>query len=363
VLWINPAEDWKPTIQRLKAPGANNTDSAHANNLVQRNKMKAIVATKFGGPEVLAYLDLDDPQPQPDQVLIRVHSTGVNFADVKARTNVHHIQRPLPFIPGLDTTGTIEAVGSEVKKLKVGQRVVAFPQGGSYCELALAHEMLTFAIPDAIDDDTAAAFPVVAGTSYAMLSLIARLQAGQGLLLHSAAGGVGTTALQIAKALGARPIITTVGSDAKKKLLEELGADAVVNYRSENYVEKALALTDGKGVGVILNPLGGELLERDLDCLASFGRLVCFGNASGAPASFLSNQLQGSCRSVLGFSFGTLRRTQPQEVFGIMQAVIALLAEGKFRMVMGKRFPLAEAAEAHRYLESRESTGKILLNV
>ena len=325
--------------------------------------MKGIIVEKFGGPEVLAYRDLDDPQPQANQVLIRVHSAGVNYADVKARTNVHHIERPLPFIPGLDVAGTIEAVGPGVEKLKVGQRVVAFPQGGSYCEFALAHEVLAFPIPDSIEDDTAAAFPVVAGTSYAMLSRIAGLQAGQGLLLHSAAGGVGTTALQIAKHLGARPIITTVGSDTKKKLLEELGADAVVNYRSENYVEKTLALTDGKGVDVILNPLAGELLERDLDCLAPFGRLLCFGNASGEPASFLSSQLQGSCRSVLGFSFGTLRRSRPQEVLGIMQAVIALIAEGKIRMVMGKRFPLAKAADAHRYLESRKSTGKILLTV
>jgi len=142
--------------------------------------MKGILVTKFGGPEVLAYRDLDDPQPQANQVLIRVHSAGVNYADVKARTNVHHIKRPLPFIPGLDVAGTIEAVGSKVKKLKAGQRVVAFPQGGSYCEFALAHELLVFPIPDSIKDDTAAAFPVVAGTSYAMLSRIARLQTGPG---------------------------------------------------------------------------------------------------------------------------------------------------------------------------------------
>jgi NADPH2:quinone reductase len=325
--------------------------------------MKGILVEKFGGPEVLAYRDLDDPQPKANQVRIRVHSAGVNFADVKARAAAYHIKRPLPFIPGLDVAGTIEAVGSGVKKLKAGQRVAAFPQGGSYCEFAVADEGLTFPIPDSIEDDTAAAFPVVAGTSYAMLSRIAGLQAGEGLLLHSAAGGVGTTALQIAKHLGARPIIATVGSDTKKKLLGELGADAVVNYRSENYVEKALALTDARGVDVILNPLAGEILERDLDCLAPFGRLLCFGSASEKSASFSSDQLQGSCRSLIGFSFGTLRRTRPQEVPGIMQGVIALLAEGKIRMMMGRQFPLAEAAEAHRYMESRKSTGKILLKV
>lgn len=325
--------------------------------------MKGILVKKFGGPEVLVYTDLDDPQPKSDQVLIRVHSVGINFADVKTRTNAYHVNRQLPFIPGLDVAGTIEALGPGVKNLTKGQRVVAFPQDGSYCELTLAQEVLTFPIPDSITDRTAAAFPVVAGTSYSMLSRIARLKPGEALLLHSAAGGVGTTALQIARHLGARPIIASVGSDIKKSVLAKLGADAVVNYRSENYVEKTLALTDGKGADVILNPLAGEILERDIGCLARFGRLICFGNASEEPASFSTSQLQGSCRSVLGFSFGTLRRTRPQEALGIMQAVIALLAEGKITMMMGKQFPLAKAAEAHRYIESRKSTGKILLTI
>jgi NADPH2:quinone reductase len=325
--------------------------------------MKGIVVEKFGGPEVLAYRDLDDPRPKANQVLIRVHSAGVNFADTKARVGAYHIKQSPPFIPGLDVAGTIVAVGPGVKILKVGQRVAAFPQGGAYCELAVADETLAFPIPDSIRDDTAAAFPVVAGTSYAMLARVAGLQANEAVLLHSAAGGVGTTALQIAKQLKARPIIATVGSDIKKKVLAELGADAVVNYRSENYVEETLALTDGKGADVILNPLAGEVLERDLGCLAPFGRLICFGHASGRPASIPSNLLQGSCRSVLGFSFGTLRSTRPQEVRGIMQAVITLLAQGKIRMMVGKQFPLAEAAEAHRYIESRKSTGKILLSI
>jgi len=325
--------------------------------------MKAILVKKFGGPEVLSYTEVDDPQPAADQVLIEVHTAGVNFADVKARIGAYHIKRALPFIPGLDVAGTIAAVGPEVRTLKAGQRVVAFPQEGAYCELALAREVLTFPIPDAISDETAAAFPLVAGTSYAMLARIARLQSGESILLHSAAGGVGTAALQIARQLEARPIIATVGSDAKKPLPADLGADAVVNYRSESYVEKARALTDGKGVDVILNPLGGEMLEEDLACLAPFGRLVCFGHASGQPASIPTDQLHGSCRSVLGFSFGTLRRTRPQDVSSIMNSVIPMLAEGKIRMMIGKQFPLTNADEAHRFLESRTSTGKLLLKV
>jgi NADPH2:quinone reductase len=325
--------------------------------------MKAILVKEFGGPEMLTYTDVDDPQPAANQVLIQVHTAGVNFADVKARMGAYHIERALPFIPGLDVAGTIAAVGPEVKNLKPGQRAVAFPQGGAYCELAIANEALTFPIPDTISDESAAAFPIVAGTSYAMLARIAKLQTGESILLHSAAGGVGTTALQIARQLGARPMIATVGSDAKKSLLADLGADAVINYRSEDTVEKTLALTADKGVDVILNPLGGEVLEGDLGCLAPFGRLICFGHASGQPASVPTNELHGSCRSVLGFSFGTLRRTRPQEASGIMNAVIPMLAQGKIRMMIANQFPLADAAEAHRLLESRTSTGKILLKV
>jgi NADPH2:quinone reductase len=323
--------------------------------------MKAIQVTKFGGPEVLDYATVKDPEPGPDQVLIRVRTLGVNFADIKARTGGYHLKREFPFVPGIDASGTIEEVGREVKNLKKGMRVVAFPVNGSYSEYVVAREMLTFPIPDTISDETAAAFPIVAGTSYAMLARIARLQPGESVLVHSAAGGVGTTAVQIAKDLGSSPLFATVGSDDKKVVLQNLGVDTVMNYRTNDTVNQVLDLTAGKGVDVILNPLGGDILEKDLECLAPFGRLICFGHAGGQSARISTDKLHGTSRSIIGFSFGSMRKLQPEAAPGIMAEVIALVAKGKINMILGKRFPLREAAAAHRYMESRQSTGKILL--
>lgn len=325
--------------------------------------MKAVLVRKFGGPEVLDYATVADPEPGPDQVLIRVRTLGVNFADIKARTGGYHLKKEFPFVPGIDASGTIAAVGRAVKNLEKGMRVVAFPANGSYSEYVVAREMLTYPIPDTISADTAAAFPIVAGTSYAMLARIARVQPGESVLVHSAAGGVGTTAVQIAKYLGAAPLLASVGSDDKKDVLTGLGVDAVLNYRTGDMASHILDLTAGKGVDVILNPLGGDVLEKDLEYLAPFGRLICFGHAGGKPARITTDKLHGSSRSIIGFSFGSMRRLLPEAVPGIMAEVIALVAEGRINMVLGKRFPLQEAAAAHRYMESRQSTGKILLTV
>jgi len=325
--------------------------------------MKAILVRKFGGPEVLDYATIDDPEPGFDQVLIRVRTLGINFADIKARTGGYHLKREFPFVPGIDASGTIEAVGREVKNLKKGMRVVAFPVNGSYSEYVVAKEMLTFPIPDTIADESAAAFPIVGGTSYAMLARIARLQPGESVLVHSAAGGVGTTAVQIAKCLGASPLFATVGSDDKKDVIQDLGVDTVMNYRTNDTVNQVLDLTAGKGVDVILNPLGGEILEKDLECLAPFGRLICFSHAGGKSARITTDKLHRSSRSIIGFSFGSMRKLQPEAVPGIMAEVIALVAEGRINMILGKRFPLREAAAAHQFMESRQSTGKILLTV
>lgn len=325
--------------------------------------MKAILVRKFGGPEVLDYTTVEDPEPGPDQVLIRVRALGINFADIKARTGGYHLEREFPFVPGIDASGTIAAVGREVKNLEKGMRVVAFPANGSYSEYVIARGMLTFPIPDTISDDTAAAFPIVAGTSYTMLARIARVQPGESVLVHSAAGGVGTTAVQIAKYLGAAPLLASVGRDDKKDVLQGLGVDAVMNYRTNDTVSQVLALTAGKGVDVILNPLGGDILEKDLECLAPFGRLICFGHAGGQSARIPSDQLHSTSRSIIGFSFGSMRRLHPDAVPEIMAEVIELVAQGRINMILGQRFALREAAAAHQYMESRQSTGKILLTV
>ncbi|GAB7386854.1 quinone oxidoreductase [Bacillaceae bacterium] len=323
--------------------------------------MKAVVVTRYGGPEVLEYKQMEVPAPGPRQVLIRVKAAGVNFADIKARYGKYHGAGEPPFIPGLDVAGIVEAAGAEVKNFRQGDRVIAFPETGSYAEYTVADAALTYKLPEGIDFETAAACPVVSLTSYKLLADVARIVEGETVLIHAAAGGVGTTAVQLAKILGARMVIGTVGSDAKKAVAQEAGADHVINYEKEDFVSRVRALTDGRGADVILDSLAGEVAEKSLECLATYGRLVNFGIASGVPGRILTTDLHASCRSVLGFSLGTTRKQRPHLLAEAAEKVLSYLAEGRLRMFIGQRFALAEAAAAHRLVENRLSTGKVLL--
>jgi NADPH2:quinone reductase len=325
--------------------------------------MKAVVVSSFGGPDVLKFQERHAPVPQANQVVIETAAASVNFADIMARQGRYHGGGQPPFVPGLDVAGTIKSVGREVRHLGVGQRVIAFPLTGSYAEQVVADAVLTYPIPDSIDFETAAAFPTVGVTVYNLLVTMANLQRGESVLIHAAAGGIGTTAVQLAKRLGAGTIIGTVGSAEKARLVKELGVDHVINYREENFADKVKQLTDGRGVDVILDSVAGEVFEQGLSCLARFGRIVLFGHASGKPGRVETTQLHASSRSVLGYSMGTNRRYRPEVLRDSVEKVIELVATGQLRMVIGRRFALAEAAEAHRWVESRQSTGKVLLKV
>ncbi|MED1721920.1 NADPH:quinone oxidoreductase family protein [Brevibacillus parabrevis] len=324
--------------------------------------MKAILVTQLGGPETMQYTDVDIPKISAAQVLIRVEMASVNFADIKSRYGKKGAAK-LPFIPGLDATGVIEEVGSEVKNLRVGQRVIAFPANGSYAEYAVADEALTFAIPDSISTETAAACPVVSFTSYQLLAKVARLAEGETVLIHAAAGGIGTTAIQLAKLLGAGRVIGSVGSAAKAEVALAAGADHVICHNTEDFVEKVRELTDGAGADVILDSISGRVSERSIECLAWYGRLVHFGNASGEIGQIHTLDLHASCRSVLGFSFGTTRKLRPHLLQDTARQVIDFLAKGQLDVKIGKVFSLEEAANAHAWVESRQSTGKVLLQV
>ncbi|OLN23039.1 quinone oxidoreductase [Domibacillus antri] len=325
--------------------------------------MKAVVVTGFGGPEVLTYTDIEKPSIQPEQVLIRVAATGVNFADIKARQGNYHGAGHPPFIPGLDAAGTIEEVGSRVQHLKAGQRVITFPKSGSYSEYVIADEKLTFVIPDHMEFDTAAACPTVSFTSYKLLADVARLEPGETVLIHAAAGGIGTTAIQLAKILGAGRVIGTVGHESKMAAAMEAGADHVICYEKEDFAKKINDLTDGQGVDVILDSVSGWVTEKSLTCLAKYGRLVNFGISGGTAGQIKTTDLHSSCRSVLGFSLGTTRENRPHLLQDTANHVLPLLADGRLKMKIGERFSLEEAAKAHEWVESRQSTGKILLEL
>jgi len=326
--------------------------------------MKAVVITDFGGPEVLKVIEMDQPSIGATEVLVKVVATSVNFADVKARRGQYHGTGQPPFSPGLDAAGIVEAVGAEVQRIKVGDRVIAFPKTGSYAEYVAADEALTFVIPDNLDFDIAAACPTVAFTSYKLLADVANLQAGETVLIHAAAGGIGTTAIQLAKLLGAGTVIGTVGNMTKMSAAIDAGADHVICYESEDFAEKVNELTDGNGADVILDSISGWVTEKSIDCLAYYGRLVNFGIANGdTPGIVKSTDLHSSCRSVLGFSLGTTRKRRPHLLQDTAEKVLPYLADGRLQMKIGARYSLEEAAKAHELVESRQSIGKVLIDV
>jgi NADPH2:quinone reductase len=324
--------------------------------------MKAVIVENFGSVENLKYVDVDVPSINTKQILIRVKTTCVNYADIKSRYGKKG-QSNLPLMLGLEASGVIERVGSEVKSFYVGQRVIAFPHHGSYAEYIVADENLTFAIPDSIDIDTAGACGIVSFLSYKLLADVARLEKGETVLIHSAAGGVGTTAIQIAKALGAKMVIGTVGNENKIPMAMSAGADHVICYEKVNFAEKVNELTKGKGVHVILDSISGDITEKSIKCLANFGRLVMFGNSSGKSGQIQTNDLHASCRSVLGFSLGTTRRERPEILQETAIQVFRLLEKGQLDIKISERFQLRDASIAHQLVESRNSTGKVLLYV
>lgn len=322
--------------------------------------MKCIIIDQFGGPEVLKLKEIDTPIISSTDVLIKVEKASINFADIKQRTGKKG-STTSSIIPGLDAAGTIVQIGKHVKGLYVGQRVIAFPTNGSYAEFVVAEEVLTFALPDNINFTSAAACPTVSFLSYALLCNVSRLHNGESVLVHAAAGGVGTTVIQLAKLLGAGKVIGAVSNEDKYHTVREAGADHVILY--ENFFEKVNELTDGSGVDIILDSLSGEITEQSMKCLAIYGRLVHFGNSSGKVGTFKTKELHSSCRSVLGFSLGTTRRERPDLLKEIAQQILEYISEGKLTIRVSQEFVLEEAGEAHKMLESRKSTGKILLKI
>ncbi|RXJ04247.1 NADPH:quinone oxidoreductase family protein [Anaerobacillus alkaliphilus] len=324
--------------------------------------MKAIVVTEFGSTDVMKYVNMEVPGYGPKQVLIEVHTTSVNFADIKSRYGKKGGGK-FPFVPGIDVAGVIKEVGSEVEGLKVGQRVIAFPATGSYCEYTVANENLTFVIPDQLSFDIAAASPIVSFLSYQLLAKVARIEEGETVVVHSAAGGVGTTAIQLAKLLGAGTVIGTVGSEEKIPFAIGAGADHVICYEKEDFAVVVNEITGGRGANIILDSISGRISEKSMECLAPYGRLVHFGNSSGEVGTVKTSDLHSSCRSVMGFSFGTTRKERPELLGEVAKRVLTYLAEGRLDVKIGHHFSLEEAAMAHDLIENRLSKGKVLLHV
>lgn len=323
--------------------------------------MKGILLNAFGGPEALRHTDLAELQPGPRQLLLEITGASVNYADLKSRSGSYHLGKKPPFTPGIDACGRILEVGREVTRFAPGDRVVAFTATGSYAARALADEHLCFAIPETLDPLAAAAFPLAGGAAMQMLADVARLNPGEKILIHGASGGVGSIALQVARLRGASLIAASSGSPWKHAHLRSSGADAVLDPESPHYPTDIDELTAAAGFDVILNPIGGPLLERDLCSLAPFGRLICFGTMVPGAAACAPETLYPANRAVIGFSFGHYRQHRPEQIQKTMLSLIKELSAGRLQLNVAHTFPLAEASQAHAMLEERRALGKIVL--
>lgn len=320
--------------------------------------MKAVVFEKIGGPEVMKIAEVPKPEVKPGMVLIKVSAAGINFADTLFRQGQYLMQPKLPDTPGLEGAGEIEAVGAGVANLRAGQRVAAM---GSkmYAEYALAPAAQVIPLPESLSFEHGAAFPIQVLTAWHMLHTSHKTGSGQTVLVHSAAGGVGLVAVQIAKAAGAR-VIGTVSNDNKIGLVKEHGADEVINYVTNDFAAEANRLTGGRGVDLILDAVGATTMEKGLTCLAPFGHLILYGRAGGPPEPLNLFRLFEKSLKVSGFVLYTVVAVPDVMRHGIEES-LRLIAEKKLRIVVGKSFPLAQAGEAHKFMESRQSTGKLVL--
>ena len=326
--------------------------------------MTAIEISEPGGPGVLAPAEREVPEPGPGEVLVAVEAAGVNRPDVMQRQGLYPPPPGASDIPGLEIAGTVAALGDGVDSPAIGSRVCALVSGGGYAEYCAAPAPLCLPVPAGLDGTQAAAIPETFFTVWTNVFDRARLAEGESLLVHGGSSGIGTTAIQLAKAFGAA-VHVTAGSKAKCEACLALGADAAINYREEDFVERIGALTGGRGVDVVLDMIAGDYLARNLKCLAVEGRLVIIAVQHGPKVEQL-NVLPVMLRR-LTVTGSTLRPRSVEQKAAIAHALHAkvwpLLAAGTVRPVVHARFPLADAAGAHRLMESSEHVGKIVLEV
>jgi NADPH2:quinone reductase len=324
--------------------------------------MKAIVAREWCEPRGLVMDEVPVPEPKDDQVRIKVHSAALNYPDILLVAGKYQVKPPLPFSPGLEVAGTVDAVGKRVTGLTSGQRVLALTGIGGFAEYVVAPSAGVQRIPDAMSDDEAAAFPLVYQTSYFGLAVRGALQKNETVLVHSAAGGVGLAAVQLARALGAGKVIGTVGSDHKLAIVRDNGADVAINYQTEDFVEVVKRETNGRGADVIYDPVGGEIGQKSTKCIAFEGRLLIIGFTSGAFSNFVSNHILIKNYSVVGVHWGLYQQQNPARIAQAWKTLWEMYGGGLVKPVVGGRFPMRQAADAMESLSSRAAVGKIVLH-
>jgi NADPH:quinone reductase len=323
--------------------------------------MKAIRIYETGGPEVMHLEEIPTPTPKEGQALIKVEAAGINFADLAQRQGAYLTRTRTPMTMGVEFAGTVAALGPGVTTPAVGTRVAGVGEG-AYAEYAIAQTSLLIPIPPNLDFVHAAAFPVHGLTAYQLLRESAQLKPGESVLVHAAAGGVGTLAVQLAKLMGAGTVVGTASNAEKLALARRLGADAAINYTEPDWAEQVKQATGGKGTDIILEMVGGSISEQSLQCLAAFGRMVIFGAASSQIGQFTGIQLMYKNQSIIGYWL-TSQLQRPDRIAAAALELLQYLATGKLEIIVGQTYPLAEAEQAHRAIADRQTMGKVVLLV
>ena len=320
--------------------------------------MKAVRIHELGGPEVLRYEDCPSPTPGPGQALIEVEAIGVNFADVSTRSGSYP-PASLPTTPGIEAAGVVSAVGDDVTDVNIGDRVAYWGVMGSYTQQVAIPANLLVKIPEGLDTRTGAAVMVQGMTAHYLAYGIYSLKPGDSVLVHAGAGGTGLLLIQMAKRAGAF-VFATVSTDEKAALAREFGADMAINYTRENFEDEVKKATDGRGVQVVYDSVGRTTFDKSLKCLARRGYLALYGQSSGpVPPIDTASLARGSVFLTRPSLFDYT--ADREDLLRRAGEVLGWVSSGELKLRIGGTFPLADAAEAHRQLEGRESTGKLLL--
>ena len=314
--------------------------------------MRAVQQLAFGGPEVLELVELNDPVAGPGELLVEVELAGVNFADTHQRRNEYLAEAELPFVPGSEVVGTVAGTGRRVAAMTGGR--------GGYAELALVPEEMAFDVPEGLGSHEALALLIQGLTAWHLLRTSARILPGESVVIHAAAGGTGSLAVQLAKDFGAAPVIATASTPEKRELALAIGADVAVDSDPEGLTER-LAEAAGGEVDVVLDAIGGEVFERSMEVLAPFGRMVTYGVSGGKTNTVNTRGLMKESHTVAGFWLADCYK-RPELLGPPLAECFALAAKGRLRPQLGERYPLSRAAEAQEDIAARRTTGKLVLD-
>jgi NADPH2:quinone reductase len=320
--------------------------------------MRAIQVSAFGDAAELEQVEQEVPEPDDGQVRIEVKAAGINFADIMQRRGHYHGGPQPPYTPGMEVAGVVDAVGDGVGR-EVGDEVVSMVNGGGYADYAIADAMGLMDIPGEMSFEEAAGFPVQYLTAHNCLFEWGGLEEGDSVLVHAAAGGVGTAAVQLASNAGAE-VFGTASTQEKLDKAASLGCDHPINYTEEDFVEVCEAETD-YGLDMVLDGIGSDTTERSVDALKEFGTLVVYGAASGEPGAPPTDKLLFGNVTVEGYHLGRAIERKPMQVMGAVPELTELLGDGTLEVQVGETFDLTDAAEAHQYIEDRKSSGKVVL--